>query len=111
MPSEGHSRDPLANRRKGTVDPLELLAIDDHILLCPSCRKSLPAIVESYQALLSLQASVAAAEPTTGHLTVDSLRAYVEDRLSAVDCELAECHLETCALCRAQAQGLKQRGK
>ena len=94
----------LEGYRQRRLEPAQLLAIDDHVTTCSACREMLRGITPRRDALVSLRASLETAHSPDEHLADDCLHAYVEDRLDAVDRELAESHIESCKLCHAQAE-------
>src|SRR5262249_16066510 len=88
----------------------ELFAMDDHFSSCTVCRERFRQLKTSSSALFSLRASLQVAdEAAPTHLPYEQLMAYTRGRLEGVDRELAESHLEVCARCTAQGQGLHDR--
>src|SRR5690242_14386097 len=94
----------LAGYRQRRLEPAQLLALDDHLAICGGCRKMLRGLMPMRDALASLRANLETAQPVGEHLTGNCLRAYAEDRLEAVDQELAESHIECCESCRKRAR-------
>ena len=74
------SAELLAGYRQRRLKPALLLALDDHVTSCSVCRAMLRGIRPRRDALLSLRASLAS----------DRLQTLVENRLDAVDRELAD---------------------
>jgi predicted anti-sigma-YlaC factor YlaD len=102
----GHLSDLLVKHGYHWLDPAELLAIDDHLAFCASCRELLCAAAQSQRALLALHASLAAAKGDDDHPAHDDVQGYLDGRLDEVDRELVQVHFESCTLCRTQAARL-----
>jgi hypothetical protein len=62
-----HVPDPHTNLRECWLTPAHLMAIDDHVAFCEVCRKSLCALADNSNALLSVLASVTTVAPRSGH--------------------------------------------
>ncbi len=98
----------LERYREHRLEPAELIALDGHLATCAACRARVREMKPRRGALLSLQASLQAAnQAAPDHLPHEQLMAYAEGRLDEVDRELAESHLEFCPHCAAQAQDLR----
>lgn len=101
------SQSELERYRQYWLAPAELLALDDHLLACATCRRQLRQSQPSQSALRTLQSSLQTiVQPATDHLLHEQLAAYQRGRLDEVDRELIESHLEFCPQCTAQMQSL-----
>lgn len=82
----------------------ELLAADDHLAACESCRRSLAegaAPGTSFAALLNSYVDAPAA-----HLTYEQLAAYVDHESAEPERAAIEGHLGACPVCREEARDL-----
>jgi hypothetical protein len=93
------SDDDLAAHAQRRLPPAALLAVDAHLRACASCRARLPRTGASARRLLS-------AESIT-HLDDDVAASLVDGTLDGVDREIADAHLEDCAICRAEVASLR----
>lgn len=80
--TEHLSSDQLDAYRRAALDPVGLLAADDHLASCPPCRARLLPV----------------------HLSYEQLESHAEGRLKDPS---AQTHLETCARCLAEAEDLR----
>jgi hypothetical protein len=93
--------------RRRQLEPDEMLALDKHLGTCADCRRQLRANLSLTPALHQLQANVLAVpDEVSEHPAENQLRAYLMERLDAVDRELLESHLEFCADCQLRTSKL-----
>jgi anti-sigma factor RsiW len=104
--SEHLSVQQIERYRQRALSPVELLAADDHIAACASCRQQL---AEAVQASLTFTWAGNKDEMSAGmeHLAYEQLEAYVDSALDEVDREIVESHLELCAECVAEVRDLR----
>jgi len=84
------SAELFAGWRRRNLEPAQLLALDDHVMACFVCRKTLRATTRTLGALMSLQASLENPYAADEHLAAARLQACFEGHLDPVDRELAE---------------------
>lgn len=91
--------------RRGTAAPEELLSVDEHVAECDRCH----AAVDRGRA----EEIVITVPPDeeTDHLTYDEMEQWVDGRLSDVDRELIEGHIDGCERCRLELDDLRQASK
>jgi hypothetical protein len=91
-----------------TLDPIDLLTADDHLIACVDCRGRLVDEEGLQATVTSLEREIRAALPSgPEHLPYDQVESLAEDRLRGAAREIAETHAETCASCRAEIADLK----
>lgn len=105
--SEHLSQQELEQYRRSALAPVDLLAADDHLAKCEQCREKLGATVPVTQAWQTLRASLASETEQPQHLSYEELAAYVDEKLSGIQREAVESHLETCRMCGAELQDLR----
>jgi anti-sigma factor ChrR (cupin superfamily) len=103
--SDHLSDEALTAYRAGTASPRELLEVDDHLAGCAACRERL-AGAPAAAALSALRQVIRPPEPSE-HLSFETLAAYVDGELGAVDREIAAGHLAVCAACEAELVDLR----
>lgn len=86
---------------------MDLLAADDHLAKCEQCREKLGATVPVAEAWQTLRASLASESQQPEHLSYEELAAYVDEKLSGVQREAVESHVEICRMCGAELQDLR----
>jgi hypothetical protein len=90
------------------LDPIDLLAADDHLIVCADCRSRIVDEEGLRATVTSLEREIRAALPSgPEHLPYDQVESLAEDRLRGAAREIAETHAETCASCRAEIADLK----
>lgn len=95
--------------RRRRLTPTELLAVDDHLATCESCRRQLADREQRAAAVTALQTALQqTAELETGHLSPQLLSRYVNGALDAVQREITASHLEACAACAAMVEDLRE---
>ncbi|NOT61201.1 MAG: hypothetical protein HOP19_13360 [Acidobacteria bacterium] len=93
--------------RTRALAPAELLALDRHLEGCERCRGTLRAWVDA-PAPQDLHARVfAESAAEAAHVLPAQCRAYLNNRLDAVERELCESHWEDCATCETQFEALR----
>lgn len=88
------------------LPPAELLAADDHLAACETCRSSLRERATSDRPLAAALGSFLAPERPAAHLTYEQLAAYVDHETDAAEREAIEGHLGVCSLCKEEARDL-----
>lgn len=85
----------------------ELIAVDEHLAVCETCRANLGRAEQADERSHSLIAGLhrEAQEPLQ-HLSYEDLEAYVGETLSETEREIVVNHLQVCALCDEEAQDL-----
>ncbi len=101
------SQQQLKHYRRSALAPMELLAADDHLAACGQCREQLGASVPAAQAWQTLRASLPSGGEQPEHLSYEELAAYVDEKLSGIQREAVESHLEICRMCDAELQDLR----
>jgi hypothetical protein len=102
------SKEIIERFRASDLTPVELLAFDDHLEHCGSCRAQLrdrETFSEGYaQAISALRPESGLAD---AHLAYQQMADYVDDTVSEVDREIIDSHLELCRSCRAEVKDLE----
>lgn len=89
------------------MSPAELLAADDHLAACESCRRALAESAAPGASFATLLNSYIAAPDTTAtHLTYEQLAAYVDHDSNELEREAVEGHLGTCSQCKEEVRDL-----
>ena len=101
------SNQELEQYRRSALPPLELLAADDHLAECASCRARLAEAVPVVQAWQALQAALPASAEADAHLSYEVLAALVDAQLPEPERRAAAQHLAACALCAAEREDLQ----
>ncbi|HEV7904033.1 MAG TPA: zf-HC2 domain-containing protein, partial [Pyrinomonadaceae bacterium] len=106
----------IEHYRAGRSSVAEVLAAQDHVVVCAECRARLEAAVGADTAVLSLRRQMTqAAAPGTPeaefHLPYEQLALYVDDKLDAVEREIADSHLSSCGDCAADLADLRNYGE
>lgn len=84
----------------------ELLAVDDHLAACESCRQQLDAALSGDASFATVQAELLSDTPTA-HLSFEQTADFVNGRLAGDDLQMANDHLTACLQCRAAVQDLQ----
>lgn len=95
--------------RQRQMEPLELLALDQHTSDCAQCRQQLRAALSLNSSASLLQANVPSWQMDDEHLSKEQLSFFVSGKLDAIDLELAESHLEFCDGCKSEITELQAR--
>lgn len=88
------------------LPPAELLAADDHLAACETCRGSLRERAAEKRPLAAALGSLLSAERAAAHLTYEQLAAYVDHEADAAEREAIEGHLGGCSMCKEEARDL-----
>ncbi len=93
-----------------TLDPTELLQVDDHLAACAACCQKLSSVLQANrgenEAVNSIAWELTAAEEEF-HLSFPYLAAYIDRQLEAEEQEVVLSHLEVCSACRAEVEDLQ----
>jgi len=85
--------------------PDAFLSVHRHVSACPSCAAQCDSPEHVARDLGDLrEALISAPDETPYHLSATEVNNYRERKLSEIDLEIAESHLETCAACLAQVR-------
>jgi hypothetical protein len=79
----------------------ELLAADDHLAACELCHARLRADEQLYDSVVD------AARAADRHLSYELMADYIDDRLSDLDREISESHIQICPRCEVELSDLK----
>lgn len=95
---------------RGALHPSTLVATDDHLESCASCRAALARESDASFGAEAFGRALAAPEPRaeSPHVTFEHLRGTVEGTLPAVDREWVEAHTRLCAMCAEELQDLER---
>lgn len=95
---------------RGALHPSTLVATDDHLETCASCRAALARESDASFGAEAFGRALAAPEARveTPHLAFEHLRGALEGTLGAVDLEWVEAHLLLCAMCADELQDLSR---
>ena len=106
--AEHLSGEQMEQYRKKNLSPAELLEVDRHLGECAECREELlreellkispTKALESWQSNLDLE---------TEHLSYEQISDFVDGRLSEIDREIVETHIETCPRCSGELNDLQ----
>lgn len=95
---------------RGALHPSTLVATDDHLESCASCRAALARESDASFGAEAFGRALAAPEARveTPHLAFEHLRGALEGTLGPVDLEWVEAHLLLCAMCADELQDLSR---
>lgn len=95
---------------RGALHPSTLVATDDHLETCASCRAALARESDASFGAEAFGRALATPEARveTPHLAFEHLRGALEGTLGAVDLEWVEAHLLLCAMCADELQDLSR---
>jgi hypothetical protein len=85
----------------------ELLALNEHIIVCDVCRLRLSERKRLSQTISSLRSELQTDSVKPPHQPLDRLSAYAHGELSGIDCEVVENHLEECEACTNHVDSLR----
>lgn len=92
--------------RRQTLTTAELLAADEHLAACESCRQRLDATLSGNAGFAALQAELLAdAQPE--HLSFEQTADFVDGRLAGEALQTANDHLAVCAQCQVAVENLQ----
>jgi anti-sigma factor RsiW len=94
----------------GTLEPSELLAVDDHLAACEACRGRAVAFARRARPVPDLPMEML---PVDSHLTDTQVAALVDGTLDASETAAAGAHLRACTPCAEEVEALRTwaRGK
>ncbi|MEZ5419334.1 MAG: hypothetical protein R2708_18625 [Vicinamibacterales bacterium] len=95
---------------RGALHPSTLVATDDHLEACASCRAALARESDASFGAEAFGRALAAAEPRaeSPHLSFEHLRGAVDGTLSAVDRNWLQAHVRLCAMCADELHDLER---
>jgi anti-sigma factor RsiW len=89
------------------LSPGEILALDDHLGNCGTCRAEIRTRQESQDAPKRITTGLQTeTDLETAHLLYQEMADYVDNRSSEIDREIIDSHLEFCRSCRVEMQDL-----
>lgn len=108
--TEHLSMDQVRAYVRGALHPSTLVATDDHLETCASCRAALARESDASFGAEAFGRALATPEARveTPHLGFEHLRGALEGTLGAVDMEWVEAHLLLCAMCADELQDLSR---
>jgi hypothetical protein len=108
--TEHLSLDQVRAYVRGALHPSTLVATDDHLESCASCRAALARESDASFGAEAFGRALAAPEARveSPHLAFEHLRGALEGTLGPVDLEWAEAHLLLCAMCADELQDLSR---
>lgn len=97
----------------GKTPAAQTLAVQAHVFACPECRVRLESRVGVESALLNLRGQLAQTAGSDSleeetHLSYEQLALYIDNKLDAVEREIADSHLVICDDCAADLSDLQQ---
>lgn len=102
------SAEILEQYRGRTLPARELLAADDHLAACESCRELAAKAPASGSAFAALRANLrVAAQFDVDHLAAEQMAAYIDNDLDEVDSGIVESHLAICSMCLDEINDLR----
>src|SRR5262245_13532223 len=109
--NEHPSQDLLDGYRRRDLNPDVFLAVNSHLESCSGCQTKFGSFHASNEDFANLY-SAALTEPGAApyHLSYDDISRYVNGELDEVDVETIETHLEVCAQCKDDVEGLREVG-
>ncbi len=101
------SQEDIERYRQGNLSITELLAIDDHIASCRTCRLrggngQIKKVYQTWRKFLHPKTTLLT------HLTYEQLCLYVDGKLTVIDRKMIDAHLETCVRCKEELQDLTE---
>ena len=89
------------------LTPAELLAADDHLSVCSTCRRRLVEAGRPEALLSNVRASLnAEARHAPTHLVYEQLADYVDGRVDEAEREVMDSHLAVCTQCKEEMRDL-----
>jgi hypothetical protein len=98
----------ISERTRSSLDPAQLLAIDDHIRSCRYCQKLLAERSIDPSVFVNAIRAAERTDLAVDHLDFKIWRGYLKGDLDEVDRELVEGHLELCPFCRKRIDQFEQ---
>jgi anti-sigma factor RsiW len=103
--SEHLSEPELRGFVQHTLEADRVLAVDDHLAVCGSCRERAAAIGRPRTKLAEMSADLLALE---GHVSEDEIQHYLESTLASSDRARVDRHLAECDVCAREIDELKK---
>jgi anti-sigma factor RsiW len=100
--------DRVERLRRRTLAPDELLEASRHIRECAACRARVASDPATIQAARLLDRELSSDLGVAPHLDFETLLPYVEGTLPDERRADADAHIEECAMCRAEAEDLRE---
>jgi len=94
----------LEGYAKRTLDPGDLLSVDDHLSACDACRGRAVALARAPGPLSDLRGDLL---PVESHLSDEQLGEYVAGGLSAADKASVDAHIGACRTCAREVDDLR----
>lgn len=102
------SAENLEQYSRRTLAARDLLAVDDHLTACESCRELAAKTPAGAGPLAALRADLrVAAQFDVEHLEAEQMTAYVDQDLDAADLGIVESHLAICSMCLDEVNDLR----
>lgn len=102
------SAENLEQYSRRTLAAPDLLAADDHLAACESCRELASRTSAGAGSLAALRADLrVAAQFDVEHLEAEQMTAYVDQDLEAADLGIVESHLAICSMCLDEINDLR----
>ena len=99
----------LARYAKRTLSPAELLASDDHLSACETCRQRTGDPQTEEAAFDFLRQDLAAqAKLGLSHVSYAQMESYVDNDADTADREIVDSHVELCRTCREELRELQE---
>jgi hypothetical protein len=94
----------ISRYHRKELTPDELLAIDDHLLDCGTCRMAVVKGKISRPSRLNLSVP----NPEGMHASFEELASYIDSKMDDVDVSILELHLEDCTMCEREVSDLRK---
>lgn len=101
------SAEQIENYRKRLLPPALLVAADNHIAACPSCRARLEKIARPEIALPTMRERLRQTDSDKSHISYELLESYVDQTADPIDREIVASHVEICRLCAHEFKDLR----
>lgn len=101
------SKERIEDYRDRRLPPALLIATDNHLSLCQTCRSQLEKAARLEPVIVSMRERLLRAASTDNHISYELLESYVDDKAGAIDTEIAASHIETCRRCAAELNDLR----
>lgn len=102
------SEEALQKYKEKSLPPAGVLSVCDHLESCPQCRERLAEISPLDHLFSAFTSELdTATNDAPPHLLPELMVDYVDNQLDDTDLEIADSHLSSCSLCRADLQDLR----
>jgi anti-sigma factor RsiW len=102
------STEQISRYRERLLSAREILAVENHLTLCPECRDRAYNPQELQSAFHSLRGGLQAAPETAEHLSYEEKKAYITDQADPLEREVVESHVASCSQCATELKSLRQ---